>query len=107
MFQFLSPALLGAAALLYAAPAACATKSATVQPLTSVAIQNQSTDWKQANQKVAELGGWKFYASETADHQGMDHSKHSMPEHHSGHSMPMDHSGHQRAKTGDEHEHHH
>ena len=136
MYQLIYPALFCATAVLYAAPAASSTEPAAVQPLSSVAIQNNTSDWKQANQKVAELGGWQFYASEGDGHQGMDHSKHSMPMDHSGHSMPMnhskhssgkakDHSGHSMqmdhskhqqqmdhsehlpAKTGAEHEHHH
>ena len=117
MHQLIYPALFCAAALFYAAPAACDTESGTVQPLTSVAIQNTTSDWKQANQKVAELGGWQFYASESSGHQGMDHSKHSMPiDHsmhssddtmdHSGHSMPMDHSKHSSDDTTDHSQHH-
>lgn len=112
MHQLIYPALFCAAASFYAAPAACDTESGTVQPLTSVAIQNTTSDWKKANQKVAELGGWQFYASESGGHQGMDHSKHSMPtDHskhssddtmdHSGHSMPMDHSKHSSDDTMD------
>jgi len=96
MHQLIYPALFCATALFYAAPAASDTKPATVQPLSSVAIQNNSSDWKQANQKVAELGGWQFYASEAGGHQGMDHSTHSVPMDHSKHSSDhtMDHSGH-------------
>lgn len=101
MHQLIYPALFCATALFYAAPAASDTKPATVQPLSSVAIQNNSSDWKQANQKVAELGGWQFYASEAGGHKGMDHSTHSMPMDHSGHTMPMDHSKHSSDDTAD------
>jgi hypothetical protein len=125
MHQLIYPALFCATALFYTAPAASDTKPVTVQPLSSVAIQNSSTDWKQANQNVAKLGGWQFYASEGGGHQGMDHSKHSMPmdhskhrsdntmDHskhrsdnamdHSKHSMPMDHSEHQQQMDHSEH----
>ena len=112
MHQLIYLALFCATTLLYAAPAASDTESVAVQPLTSVAIQNNTSDWKQANQKVAELGGWQFYASEGGGHQAMDHSKHSMPvDHskhrsdntmdHSGHTMPMDHSKHSSDNTMD------
>lgn len=109
MYQLIYPALICATALFYAAPAASNPESAAVQPLTSVAIQHNSSDWKQANQKVAELGGWQFYASEAGGHQGMDHSGHSMPMEHSPHHshQQMEHSDQLPAKTGDEHEHHH
>jgi hypothetical protein len=66
-----------------------------VQPLSTVAAATQAIDWKQANQKVAEVGGWQSYASEAGGHHGMDHSKHQMPMDHSKHQMPMDHSKHQ------------
>lgn len=125
MYHRIYPALICATAVLYAAPAASNTEVTEVQPFSSVAIQHNISDWKQANQKVAELGGWQFYASEAGGHQGMDHSTHSIPMDHSGHNMPMDHSGHnmpmdhskhqpqmqhsehQRTEAGDEHEHHH
>jgi hypothetical protein len=116
MHQLIYPALFCATALFYTAPAASDTKPVTVQPLSSVAIQNSSTDWKQANQNVAKLGGWQFYASEGGGHQGMDHSKHSMPmahsKHrsdntmdHSGHTMPMDHSKHRSDNAMDHSKH--
>ncbi len=129
MHQLIYPTLFCALVLFYTAPVIADTEQTKFQPLTSVTKQNSTTDWKQANQKVAELGGWQFYASEGGGHQAMDHSKHSMPvDHskhksdntmdHSGHSMPMDHSPHHNhqqmehseqlpANTGDEHEHHH
>jgi hypothetical protein len=130
MHQLIYPALFCALVLLCTAPAIADTELTKVQPLTAVTKQNTTTDWKQANQKVAELGGWQFYASEAGGHQGMDHSGHTMPmDHskhrsgkamdHSGHTMPMDHSKHhkqmdhsqhltpQPEQTGDEHEHHH
>ncbi len=105
MYQRIYPALFCATAVLYAAPVASNTEVTEVQPLTTVAIQNNTSDWKQANQKVAELGGWQFYASEGAGHQGMDHSKHSMPMNHSGHNMPIDHSKHSSDDTMDHSEH--
>lgn len=101
MHQLIYPALFCAATLFYTAQAACDTGSGTVQPLTSVVIQNNTSDWKQANQKVAELGGWQFYASEVGGHQGMDHSKHSMPLDDSKHTMPMVHSKHSSDDTMD------
>ena len=94
MHQFIYPALVCAATLFSAAAFASATEETTVQPLDTVTLQNHTTDWKQANQKVAELGGWQYYASEAGGHQGMDHSKHSMPMDHSKHSEAMDHSTH-------------
>lgn len=99
MHQLIYLALICATAVLYAAPATSNTEATEVQPFSSVVIQNNTSDWKQANQKVAELGGWQFYASESGGHQGMDHSKHSMPMNHSGHSMPMDHSKHSSDNT--------
>jgi hypothetical protein len=112
MYQRIYPALFCATAVLYAAPATSNTEATEVQPFSSVVIQHNISDWKQANQKVAELGGWQFYASEGGGHQGMDHSKHSMPmDHskhspdttmdHSGHSIPMDHSKHSSDDTMD------
>ena len=93
-------------------------------------------DWTQANNRVAELGGWQFYAQQAGghgNHSAMDHSKHSgHSEHqtesemdhstHSGHSghqteSEMDHSRHSGHATpkrtvpqpaaGAQHEHHH
>ncbi|MDF3124142.1 hypothetical protein [Rheinheimera sp. 1928-s] len=97
MYQLIYPALFGALALFYTKPAMASEKEQTqLQPLHSVVMQNHTTDWKQANQKVAELGGWQFYASEAGAHQGMDHSQHgsgAMMDH-SGHKMPVDHSQH-------------
>lgn len=132
MYQLIYPALLGVSALFYTVPTAASEKEQTqVQPLDSVVIQSRTTDWKQANEKVAELGGWQFYASEAGSHQSMAHSGHKKPvdhsQHHhqhmdhSKHSEPVDHSKHknhhqmdhsqhskpQQIKTGDEHEHHH
>jgi hypothetical protein len=128
MSQLIYPALFGVSALLYTVPTAAAEKEHTqVQPLNSVIIQSRTKDWKQANQKVAELGGWQFYASEAGVHQGMDHfvpgteagghqsmdhSVHKKPVDHSKHKHhhQMDHSQHsepQQSQTGDEHEHHH
>lgn len=94
MHQFIYPALFCAALIFSASAKAKDTAEVSVQPLRSVTLQNSTTDWKQANQKVAELGGWQFYASEAGGHQGMDHSGHSMPMDHSSHSMPVDHSQH-------------
>lgn len=126
MYQLIYPALFSVSALFYTMPTAASEKEQTqVQPLGSVVIQSRTTDWKQANQKVAELGGWQFYASEAGGHQGMDHSRHGTEAEemdHSQHNMPVDHSKHhhpqpqmdhsqhskpQQRKTGDEHEHHH
>ncbi len=112
MHQFIYPALFCAAMAFSASALAGATEETTVQPLTTVTLQNNTTDWKKANQKVAELGGWQYYASEAGGHQGMDHSNHSMPmDHskhseamdHSKHSMPMDHSGHSEAMDHSKH----
>ncbi len=79
-------------------------------------------DWTQANNRVAELGGWQFYAQQAGghgahgNHSAMDHSKHSG---HSGHQTEseMDHSRHSGHATpkrtvpqpaaGAQHEHHH
>lgn len=98
MSQLIYPALFGVSALLYTVPTAASEKDQTqVQPLNSVIIQSRTKDWKQANQKVAELGGWQFYASETGGHQGMDHSRHGTEAEemdHSGHNMLVDHSKH-------------
>ncbi|EGM79221.1 hypothetical protein Rhein_0609 [Rheinheimera sp. A13L] len=113
MSQLIYPALFGVSALLYTVPTAASEEQQTqVQPLNSVVIQSRTKDWKQANQKVAELGGWQFYASETGGHQSMDHSGHKKPVDHSKHKHhhQMDHSQHsepQQIQTGDEHEHHH
>lgn len=111
MSQLIYPALFGVSALLYSVPTAAFEEQQTqVQPLNSVIIQSRTKDWKQANQKVAELGGWQFYASETASHQSMNHSGHKKPVDHSQHKPPhqMDHSQHSEPQqTGDEHEHHH
>jgi hypothetical protein len=112
MHQLIYPTLFCALVLFYTAPVIANTEQTKFQPLTSVTKQNSTTDWKQANQKVAELGGWQFYASEGGGHQAMDHSKHSMPvDHskhksddtmdHSGHSMQMDHSKHSSDNTMD------
>jgi hypothetical protein len=122
MSQLIYPALFGVSALLYTMPTAASEKEQTqVQPLNSVIIQSRTKDWKQANQKVAELGGWQFYASEAGAHQGMDHSQHGSEAmmDHSGHKMPVDHSKHndhqrqmdhtQHSKPVDhsKHKHHH
>jgi hypothetical protein len=134
MQQFIYPALFCAAIVFSASALASTTEETTVQPLTTVTLQNNTTEWKQANQKVAELGGWQYYANEAGGHPGMDHSRHSMPvDHskhsesmdHSRHSMPVDHSRHSesmdhsrhsmsedhsrqnKVKTGNEDEHHH
>lgn len=135
MHQSNYPMLWSTLVLFCSLPAASEPESVQVQPLSSVAIQNSTLDWKQANKKVAELGGWQFYASEAGGHQAMDHSGHHMPMDHSGHpkqdsdtvmdhsrhSVPVDHSKHhnhqqmdhskhkgpQPAKQEDKHEHHH
>jgi hypothetical protein len=116
MHHLTYPALCCAMALFYAAPlisnTLSNTESAAVQPLSSVAIKNNTSDWKQANKKVAELGGWQFYTSEAGGHQTRDHSGHSMPMDHSkhssdatednsGHLMPIDHSKHNSDATHD------
>ena len=119
MHPFIYPALFCATSLLYATQVTPTSKLAEVQPLSSVTLQNNTTGWKQANQKVAELGGWQFYASQAGGHQGMDqseHSEHSMPmdhsthqqmDHskHSEHSMPVDHSSHQQMDHSEHSEH--
>lgn len=121
MYQPIYPALLGVLALLYPEPTLAFKKEQNqLQPLHSVVIQNSTTDWKKANQKVAELGGWQFYVKEAAADQGRDHTQHDSDTimDHSGHKMPVDHSKHHhmdhskhsvppQLKTGDEHEHHH
>ena len=57
--------------------------------------EQTQTDWTQANKKVAEQGGWQYYAEEAGGHGAMDHSKHKA---HAGHSSAdmqmMDHSKH-------------
>ena len=103
MHQFIYPALVAAAVVFSASALASATEETTVQPLTTVTLQNNTTDWKQANQKVAELGGWQYYASEAGGHGGMDHSKHSMPMDHSKHSEAMDHSKHSKPMDHSKH----
>lgn len=81
-----------------------------------ISSEEKTSDWIQANKKVAELGGWQFYMQEAGGHAAMDHSQHSG---HSGHKAEpaMDHSqhsGHATSKqtapkpaAGDQHEHHH
>ncbi|WP_233080428.1 hypothetical protein [Rheinheimera soli] len=108
MYQLIYPALFGVLALFYTKPAMASEKEQTqLQPLHSVVIQSRTTDWKQANQKVAELGGWQFYASEAGAHQDMDHSQHGSEAmmDHSGHKMPIDHSQHHHQQQMDHSQH--
>ena len=103
MQQFIYPALFCAAIVFSASALASTTEETTVQPLTTVTLQNNTTEWKQANQKVAELGGWQYYANEAGGHPGMDHSRHSMPVDHSKHSESMDHSKHSESMDHSSH----
>ncbi len=104
MFQLIYSAFLCAALLCYSKHAAADSQQAEIQPLPSVSKQNHLMDWKQANEKVAELGGWQFYASQTGSHKSMDHSKHQMPMDHSKHPMPTDHSKHQMPMDHSKHQ---
>ncbi|WP_288740168.1 hypothetical protein [uncultured Rheinheimera sp.] len=61
-----------------------------------ISSEEKTSDWIQANKKVAELGGWQFYMQEAGGHAAMDHSQHSG---HSGHKAEpvidnSQHSGH-------------
>jgi hypothetical protein len=114
MHRTIYPTLCCVCALFFVVPATATQEvsKTEVLPLFSVAAEKLSTDWKQANQRVAELGGWQFYANEAADHKGMDHSRHSMPMDHSSHTkavdhskhyMPMDHSSHGKAVDHSKH----
>jgi hypothetical protein len=114
MYRTIFPASYCVGALLFVSAATATPEVAKTEvlPLSSVAAVTARTDWKQANQNVAELGGWQFYASEAGSIQGMDHSKHSVPMDHSSHgkamdhsklSMPMDHSSHGKAMDHSKH----
>jgi uncharacterized protein involved in copper resistance len=105
MHPTIYPTLCCVCALFFVVPATATQEvsKTEVLPLFSVAAEKLSTDWKQANQKVAELGGWQFYANEAGGHKGMDHSSHTKAVDHSKHSMPMDHSSHTKAVDHSKH----